>query len=158
MVGEREVRVMRSVAILALVMGLGFGAARADAVLIKMATLVPQGSEWTQILQKMVEEWRTLSNGQVTVRIYPGGVAGDDTDVVRKMRLGTLNAGLLTSTGLEDLDRGILALQIPLAYALATSAGLGTQGIWLALAAGNLFNGLSLGAWFLRGRWKLHKV
>jgi TRAP-type C4-dicarboxylate transport system substrate-binding protein len=65
----------------------------------------------------MVEEWRTLSNGQVTVRIYPGGVAGDDTDVVRKMRLGTLNAGLLTSTGLEDVDRGVLALQIPLAYA-----------------------------------------
>ena len=46
----------------------------------------------------------------------PGSVAGDDADVVRKMRLGTLNAGLLSSSGLADIDRAVFALQVPMVY------------------------------------------
>lgn len=89
----------------------------ADEVVIKMATLAPQGSEWHQVLQEMGASWQKASNGKVAFRLYPGGVAGDDTDVVRKMRLGTLNAGLLTISGLSDIDRGVLVLDVPLAYA-----------------------------------------
>jgi TRAP-type transport system periplasmic protein len=88
-----------------------------DEVIIKMATIAPQGSEWHQVLQEMGAAWEKASRGQVVFRLYPGGVAGDDTDVVRKMRLGTLNAGLLSSTGLTDIDRSVLGLQIPLGYA-----------------------------------------
>ena len=50
------------------------------------------------------------------VRLYPGGVAGDDPDVVRKMRLGTLNAALLTSVGVAEIDKSVYALSIPMAY------------------------------------------
>jgi TRAP-type C4-dicarboxylate transport system substrate-binding protein len=52
----------------------------------------------------------------VIVRLYPGGVAGDDPDVVRKMRLGTLNAGLLTPAGLAQIDKSVQALGVPLMY------------------------------------------
>lgn len=93
------------------------GPAPAGDVVFKIATLVPQGSEWHRVLLQMAEDWRNASGGRVIVRLYPGGVAGDDTDIVRKMRLGTLNGGLLTSTGLTDVDRSVLALQLPLAYA-----------------------------------------
>lgn len=89
----------------------------AEEVLIKMATLAPQGSEWHQVLQEMGAAWQKASNGKVAFRLYPGGVAGDDGDVVRKMRLGTLNAALLSGTGLSDIDRSILAIQVPMAYA-----------------------------------------
>ncbi|MGV8075522.1 MAG: TRAP transporter substrate-binding protein DctP [Syntrophobacteraceae bacterium] len=85
-------------------------------VIVKMATLAPQGSEFYRILQEMGAAWEKDSNGQVAFRLYPGGVAGDDADIVRKMRLGTLNAGLLTVTGLAAIDRSVLALEIPLAY------------------------------------------
>ena len=83
---------------------------------VKMATLVPQGSSWHLILQQMAEEWKTASGGKVTVRLYPGGVAGDDPDVVRKMRLGTLNAGVLTSAGLAEVDKSVYALGVPMMY------------------------------------------
>ena len=86
-------------------------------VVIKMATLAPQGSEWHKILLEMGAEWQKASNGRIAFRLYPGGVAGDDLDIVRKMRLGTLDAGLLTVGGLSEIDRGVLALEIPLAYA-----------------------------------------
>jgi TRAP-type transport system periplasmic protein len=89
----------------------------AGEITIKMATLAPQGSEWHQVLQEMGASWEKASRGQVAFRLYPGGVAGDDTDVVRKMRLGTLNAGLLSGTGLCEIDHSVLAVQIPLAFA-----------------------------------------
>jgi TRAP-type C4-dicarboxylate transport system substrate-binding protein len=83
---------------------------------VKMATLAPKGSSWHLILQQMAEKWKAISGGRVTVTLYPGGVAGDDEDVVRKMQLGTLNSALLTSFGLGDIDRNVLALQIPMMY------------------------------------------
>ena len=92
------------------------GTARAQTVVVKMATLVPDGSSWHQILKETAEKWKTLSGGRVVVRLYPGGVAGDDPDVVRKMRLGTLNAGVLTSVGVAEIDKSVYALGIPMMY------------------------------------------
>ncbi len=85
-------------------------------VTLKMATLVPQGSAWHTALQELAQAWQKLSGGAVTLRLYPGGVAGDDGDVVRKMRLGTLDAGLLATAGMADIDRSVFALAIPMAY------------------------------------------
>jgi TRAP-type C4-dicarboxylate transport system substrate-binding protein len=90
--------------------------AAAQPVTVKMATLVPEGSSWHLILKEMAEEWKKASGGQVTVRLYAGGVAGDDPDVVRKMRLGTLNAGVLTAAGLAEIDRSVYALGVPMMY------------------------------------------
>lgn len=83
---------------------------------IKMASLVPQGSAWHSTLLEMGAAWQKASGGKVTLRLYPGGVAGDDNDVVRKMRLGTIDAGLLAVAGLADIDRSIFALSIPMAF------------------------------------------
>jgi TRAP-type transport system periplasmic protein len=85
-------------------------------VLIRMATLVPDGSSWHLILKEAAEQWKQLSGGRVTVRLFPGGVAGDDPDVVRKMRLGTLSAGVLTAVGVSEIDKAVYALGVPLMY------------------------------------------
>jgi TRAP-type C4-dicarboxylate transport system substrate-binding protein len=90
--------------------------ASAQNVVVKMATIVPDGSAWSQILKEMGEKWKADSGGRVTLRLYPGSVAGDDPDVVRKMRLKTLNAALLTSAGLGEIDKTLFALQIPMMY------------------------------------------
>jgi TRAP-type C4-dicarboxylate transport system substrate-binding protein len=96
---------------------LGFTPATADAqIIIKMATLVPDGSSWHLVLKEVADKWNKISGGRVQVRLYPGGVAGDDPDVVRKMRLGTLNAALLTSVGVGEIDKSVYALSIPVAY------------------------------------------
>ena len=85
-------------------------------VIIRMATLVPDGSSWHLILKETADRWKQVSGGRVTVRLFPGGVAGDDPDVVRKMRLGTLNAGVLTSVGVAEIDKSVYALGVPLMY------------------------------------------
>jgi TRAP-type transport system periplasmic protein len=85
-------------------------------MVIRTATLVPDGSSWYLILKECAEKWKTVSGGRVTVRLFPGGVAGDDPDVVRKMRLGTLNAGVLTAVGVGEIDKSVYALGVPLMY------------------------------------------
>jgi TRAP-type C4-dicarboxylate transport system substrate-binding protein len=85
-------------------------------VIIRMATLVPDGSSWFLILKEAAEKWKELSGGRVVVRLYPGGGGGADPDVVGKMRLGTLSAGVLTAVGVGEVDKSVYALGIPLMY------------------------------------------
>ena len=86
------------------------------ATVIKLATFVPEGSIWDKALERMGAEWRRASGGEVTLRIYAGGVAGDDADVVRKMRIGQLQAGAVTVAGLVDIDSAFNVLAIPLFF------------------------------------------
>ncbi|HKC12803.1 MAG TPA: TRAP transporter substrate-binding protein DctP [Vicinamibacteria bacterium] len=85
-------------------------------LIVRMATLVPEGSSWHLVLKETLDKWKTISGGRVVVRLFPGGVAGDDPDVVRKMRLGTLNAGVLTEVGVAEIDKSVYALGVPLMY------------------------------------------
>ena len=86
-------------------------------ITVKMATLVPDGTSWATIIKETAEKWKKISNGRVTVNIYWGGVSGDDPDVVRKMQLGTLHAGVLTSVGVAEIDKSVYALGVPMMYA-----------------------------------------
>lgn len=88
----------------------------AGATVIKMATLAPEGSSWYKVLQTMGEGWKKATNGAVTLRIYPGGVAGDEDAVIRKIRVGQLQAAAVTGIGLSYLDRSFYALHVPMMY------------------------------------------
>jgi TRAP-type C4-dicarboxylate transport system substrate-binding protein len=79
-----------------------------------MGTVAPDGSPWHQILQQMGQDWRHISGGQVELRIYPGGVLGDEPDMIQKMRIGQLQAVALSGSGLSRLEPAVACLQIPL--------------------------------------------
>lgn len=85
-------------------------------ITVKMATLVPENSGWFLVLKDVADKWNKVSGGKVRVILYPGGRQGDDPDVVRKMNLGTLNAGVLTSVGVAEIDKSVYALSIPMAF------------------------------------------
>jgi len=91
-------------------------AAPGPEIVIKMGTTAPEGSSWHQIFKEMGEEWRQASGGGVVLRIYPGGVLGDEPDLVRKMRVGQIQAAALTAGGLSDIDKSVAALQIPMMF------------------------------------------
>jgi TRAP-type C4-dicarboxylate transport system substrate-binding protein len=86
----------------------------AQTVLIKMGTVAPEGSPWHQILQQMGQQWQKISDGKVTLRIYPGGVLGDEPDMITKMRIGQLQAVALSGSGLSRLEPAVACLQIPM--------------------------------------------
>lgn len=102
--------------LLIFLMALGWGGfgANAFAQTIKLGTLAPEGSPWHTVLRDMAEAWKEVSNGQIRVRIYPGGVAGDDADMVRKMRIGQLQAAALTGEGLGTILKELAVFQTPM--------------------------------------------
>ena len=54
-------------------------------VVVKVATLAPEGTAWHDILIDLGQKWKEATNGEVQVRIYPGGILGDERDMVRKI-------------------------------------------------------------------------
>ena len=67
-----------------------------------------------EIIRDMAEAWKTAPGADIEVRIYPGGVAGDEADMIRKMRIGQLHAAALTGAGLAKIAPEIQALQMPM--------------------------------------------
>jgi len=90
--------VSRALAVLCLSFGLS-AAASAQQV-IKIATLAPDGSAWMKELRTAAAEVQTNTQGRVQVKYFPGGVMGSDAVVLRKIRLGQLQGGVLTSSEL----------------------------------------------------------
>jgi TRAP-type C4-dicarboxylate transport system substrate-binding protein len=85
-------------------------------IVVKMATLAPEGTEWHGMLIEMGQEWKKITKGKVQLRIYPGGVIGDERDMVRKMRIGQIHAAGITAEGLSEITPEFGAYFVPLAY------------------------------------------
>jgi TRAP-type C4-dicarboxylate transport system substrate-binding protein len=84
---------------------------------VNLGTLAPRGSLYHQSLQAMAEAWRKAPGGGVRLVIYPDGTQGGEADMVRLMRIGSLQAGLLTVVGLSDIEPGVSGLQnIPMLF------------------------------------------
>ena len=85
-------------------------------IVVKMATLAPEGTEWHGMLIEMGQEWKKATDGLVHLRIYPGGVIGDERDMVRKMRIGQIHSAGITTEGLTEIVPEFAAFYIPLAF------------------------------------------
>lgn len=81
---------------------------------LKIATVVPEGSAWMKSMREGAEEIRQRTQGRVSLKIYGGGVQGNDKQVQRKMRTGQLHGGAFTSGAMsmfqQDADLYSLGL------------------------------------------------
>lgn len=86
-------------------------------VKVRLGTLAPKGSSYTKHLQAMGDQWRNAPGGGVQLTIYPDGTMGSEADMVRRMRLGQLQAAMVTTTGITEIEPGAAGLQtIPKAF------------------------------------------
>ncbi len=89
-------------------------ASSASAVTLKLASVAPENSPWGAALNRMAADWARISGGQVTLQIYHNAIAGDEPDVVRKMRIGQIQMAVFTSSGLRLLADEVMTLNMPL--------------------------------------------
>jgi TRAP-type C4-dicarboxylate transport system substrate-binding protein len=99
-------------------LALSASAARAESgveplVHLRLATLAPNGSSWMRVFSAWKNSVEKRSEGRVRLTFYAGGTAGDERDVVRKMREGQLDGAALTTVGLGQIVRPVLVLQAP---------------------------------------------
>jgi hypothetical protein len=64
----------------------------------------------------MAADWERLSNGAVEVKIFAGSIAGNEQDMIRKIRLGALQGGVFSNMGLAKIDHSLTVLSIPFLF------------------------------------------
>jgi len=90
--------------------------ALAKKTVIKIATLAPDGSSWVKTFNTINAEIQQKTEGQVRLRIYPGGVLGDEKDMLRKMNIQQIHGAALSSPGLSTLYKEIDIFQVPFLF------------------------------------------
>jgi TRAP-type C4-dicarboxylate transport system substrate-binding protein len=92
------------------------GAPPLAAAELKIASIAPDGSQWMRDMRaggKRVEE---LTAGRVVLKFYPGGVMGNDAQVLRRIRIGQLHGGAFTAGGLAERYPALNLYGIPLLF------------------------------------------
>lgn len=80
-------------------------------VKVRLGTLAPNGSSYYKHLQAMGEKWKQAPGGGIALTIYPDGQMGSEADMIRRMKLGQLQAGMVTTTGLSEIEPAVAGLQ-----------------------------------------------
>ena len=90
--------------------------ASAQVYQIKFASLAPDGSTWMNVMREFDKTIREETNGEMGFKIYPGGVLGDEKDVMRKIRLGQLHSAGFTGVGLGEILPDVRILDSPFLF------------------------------------------
>ena len=87
-----------------------------DPVIIKFATVAPEGSTWITVMDEFNQAVQEATNGEVKFRIYAGMVQGDEKDVLRKIRINQLQSGGFTGVALGTILPEIRILDSPFLF------------------------------------------
>jgi TRAP-type transport system periplasmic protein len=87
--------------------------ASAQSVILKLGTLAPEGTAWVKAFRDIGRELEQKTNKQVSLRLFPGGILGDEEDMLRKIKVGQIQGALLTGGGLGLIFKDIKILTIP---------------------------------------------
>lgn len=83
---------------------------------LKFATLAPAGTTWVKLLEEWGEQVKQESDGRLVFKIYPGGVQGDEPDVLKKIRFGQLQGGAFTGYGIGQIYSPARVLELPFLF------------------------------------------
>jgi TRAP-type C4-dicarboxylate transport system substrate-binding protein len=89
----------------------------AQALPLRIASVVPRHSPYHQQLLELGESWRAAQGAGARFTVFTDGSQGGEAEIVRRMRIGQLQGGLLSVVGLRDIEPGVAALQnLPLLF------------------------------------------
>jgi TRAP-type C4-dicarboxylate transport system substrate-binding protein len=85
----------------------------ADKQFLMIATLAPKDSPLARGFLRLDKGLGAATQDAWGVKLFAGGTQGDEVDVIRKMREGTLDASIITSVGLSQIVRDVDVLNAP---------------------------------------------
>jgi TRAP-type C4-dicarboxylate transport system substrate-binding protein len=102
----------------------------------KIASVAPEGSEWMQAIRAAAADIKAQTGGRVTIKLYGGGVMGNEKQVLRKIRIGQLQGGAFTANGLAERYPDIVVYGLPLTFASLAEVDYVRQRMDAAVARG----------------------
>lgn len=88
----------------------------AAALELKIASVAPDGSAWMRAMRAGAQRINTETQGRVVLKFYPGGVMGDDSQILRRIRVGQLHGGAFAAGGLGDRYPAMRSYGVPLLF------------------------------------------
>ena len=83
---------------------------------LKFATLIPKGTGPMKVLQRWRRELDERSGGRLKLRFYPGGIQGDEPQVLKKIRFGQLQGATFTGYGIGRIYSPARILEFPFLF------------------------------------------
>lgn len=83
---------------------------------LKFATVAPEGSTWMKYMRALDKTLREKSKGKLGFRLYAGGVAGDELDVLRKIRIGQIHCAAFSGVGFGQILPMVRVLDLPFLF------------------------------------------
>ena len=87
-----------------------------EAATLKIATITPEGSAWMKEMRASAKEIKERTSGRVDIKYYGGGVQGNDTKVLNKIRIGSLQGAALTPSSLASRYPDLNLYGLPLVF------------------------------------------
>ena len=84
--------------------------------MIKFATVAPEGSLWMNTMKELDKTIREKTQGRVGFRVYAGGVAGDELDALRQIRIGQLQSAAFSGVGFGQILPAVRVLDLPFLF------------------------------------------
>ena len=114
---------------------------------LKFATLIPPDTAWVNSIQKWSDELKTKSNNRLQLKIYPGGVMGDEPDVLRKIRSQQLHGAFFTGYGIGRIYPPARVLEMPFLFENTDESDYVRQKIMPSIEDGFKEKGYELVGW-----------
>lgn len=96
------------------------------AKILKVGTLTPEGTTWSNNLKEMAKEIKAATNGEVELKPFMGGVSGDEPDVLRKIRVGQMQGGIFTGRTLGEINGDVRTMELPFNFKLDRTKAINT--------------------------------
>jgi len=80
---------------------------------IRIASLAPPGSSFVKVLKAWSRTLQKETEGRVELRVFSGGSEGSDTDLVKRIKAGKLDAAGVATTGLSMVAPELQVLTAP---------------------------------------------
>ena len=80
---------------------------------IKFATVAPEGTTWMKHMRRLAKDIKEKSGGKLAFSIFPGAVAGDELDVLRRIRVGQIHCAAFSGVGFGQILPMVRVLDLP---------------------------------------------
>lgn len=87
-----------------------------DQTVLKIATIVPRTGNTARYAKKGIQQLEKRTENRITARVYWGGAVGDEETVLKKMRLGQIDASYLGLDIIRNFVPQALVMAAPQTY------------------------------------------
>ena len=85
-------------------------------VTLKIATVTPENTQWMKDMRASAAEIKARTDGRVVIKYYGGGVMGNDSKVLGRIRIGSLQGGAFTPSALASQYSDLNLYGLPLIF------------------------------------------